>query len=176
MRNIIAIPIIAGLVGMAALAAPLAAQARTTDTPVSFTLGAGLLTLTEPAAATLPDVTLGAADATGSLGTVTVADDTGTGGSWTATAVSSAFVGTVSADSIPATDVSYAAGAISGDTTVGSFTPTAGSITIGTSKTVVTAADVTGAASVNWTPTISIALPSGLVADVYDGEITDSVA
>jgi hypothetical protein len=175
MRNIIAIPIIAGLVGMAALAAPLAAQARTTDTPVSFTLGAGLLTLTEPAAATLPDVTLGAADATGSLGTVTVADDTGTGGSWTATAVSSAFVGTVSADSIPATDVLYDAGTISGDTTVGTFV-SEGPVSIGTSATVATAADETGAATVTWDPTITITLPAGLVADDYAGTVTDSVA
>jgi hypothetical protein len=182
MRKAIAIPIVAGLVGFAGLAAPLAAQASPAGTPVTLTLGGGSLSIQEPASATLT-ATVGDATASASLGTVTVADDTGiTGGSWDATAVSSDFIGQVSGVDIPSSDVSYDAGTISGDTSVGTFT-SAGSVGIGApsgdapATTVVTAADEAGNATVSWDPTITIALPSsGLVADTYDATITESVA
>lgn len=182
MRKLIAIPIMAGLLGMAALAAPLAAQASTADTPVTFNLGAGSLSIQEPSSATL-SATVGNASAQSELGTVTVVDDTGNpAGGWDATAVAGDFTGETNGVVIPSSAVSYNAGTISGDTSVGTFTP-AGLVNIGTptgeapAATVVTAADETGNATVSWDPTVTIALPSsGVVADTYDGTITESVA
>jgi hypothetical protein len=177
MRKLIATPMIAGLVGLAALTAPLAAHASTSDTPVTFTVGGGGLSITEPGSASLA-ATVGDATATGTLGNVSVTDDRGTpGAGWTASAISTAFTGTDHAMVIPATSVSYSAGTISGNTAVGTFT-SAGTVTNLTGvKAVVTASGETGNATVGWDPTLTIALPSsGLVADTYDATITESVA
>jgi len=182
MRKVIAVPIVAGLLSMAGLAAPLAAHAATADTPVTVDLTAGSLSIQEPESATL-SATIGNADATASLGTVTVADDTGnSAGGWTATAVASDFTGESSDVVLPSSAVSYSAGTISGDTSVGTFA-SAGPVNIGApvgdapATTVVTASGEDGSATVSWDPTITIALPSGgLQPDTYDGTVTESVA
>jgi hypothetical protein len=182
MRKVIAIPIVAGLLGFAGLAAPLAAHASTADTPVTFSLAGGSLSIQEPTTATI-GATVGGEPAVADLGAVTVADETGNAsGGWTATAVASDFTGENTDTVIPSSDVKYDSGTISGDTSVGTFT-SSGSVNIGApvgeapAATVVQASDEAGNATVSWDPTITITLPSsGQVADTYDGTVTESVA
>jgi hypothetical protein len=71
--------------------------------------------------------------------------------------------------------VSYAPGAATSTTGAGTFTPGAGGA-LGTSQTAFTAASETGATSVTWNPTITVTLPSTVVAGTYTGTITHSVA
>jgi hypothetical protein len=70
--------------------------------------------------------------------------------------------------------VSYAAGTI---TKVGIATYTPNNRTsMTTNAAVVTATAITGDNSATWNPTITVAVPAGAVAAVYEATITHSVA
>jgi hypothetical protein len=180
MRKVIAIPVVAGLLGFAGLAAPLAAHASTADIPVTFDLSGGSLSIQEPSSATLT-ATVGETQAEGSLGDVSVIDDRGSdSGSWTATAQASDFQLADSETDLPVDAVTYTVGSISGDTEVGTFAASSDDpIAIGgdgPAAEVVTAADEDGNAAVTWNPTLTLTLPSaGVVAGTYSGTITESV-
>src|SRR5579875_1076586 len=110
MRKAIVTPVLAGVVGLGALAAPAAAQAATGPTTTTFAVSGGSLDITAPSAAALGSASLGAGNVSGSLGTVTVSDQRGALlGSWTASVISTAFTtGQGSAnETIPASDVGY---------------------------------------------------------------------
>ena len=185
MRKIIAAPIVAGLIGFAALAAPLAAHAA--GTPTTFDLQGGTLSITVPDGSTTA-IDLGLAHlsdnhVSGSLGAVTVDDERGLlSGSWDASAQSSAFVtGTTgNTTTLLASAVTYSAGTTSGSTGTGTFTAAAGGadVAIGSSATVMSASSEVGSpAGITWDPTITVALPTtGVVAGIYSGTITHSVA
>ncbi len=178
MRKIIATPIVAGLIGMAALAAPLAAHAA--DTPTTFQVNGGLLSITVPTSSVaLNGVTVGTTNPSGQLGAVTVDDERGQlSGGWTATVVSSDFTtGTdPSIVTIAASNVDYVAGDPTSSVGSGTFTP-ASPTAISTVKTAYTAASEAGSAGVSWDPTITVHLPThGQVAGIYSGTITHSVA
>ena len=182
MRKALAAPIVAGVLGLAALAIPVAAQASSSpDTTTTFGVTGGSLSINTPDTAPLGAMTVGTAThVSASLGTVTVTDDRAPlAGSWTASVASSAFT-TGGADARrdhprrrrhlcprhrhrPTGIVTPAAGpggALGGDTALTAFSASA----------------ETGISSVSWAPTITVTPPSSAVAGIYSGTITHSVA
>jgi hypothetical protein len=186
MRKALITSVAAGVVSVGAIVgAPIAAQAATASsgpTTTTFSVSGGSLNITAPASASLGTAAIGAANVSGSLGTVTVTDQRASLSlaSWTASATSSAFTtGQASPnETIPATDVGYNPGVQTNQTGIGVFAP--GVLTaltnISTPQTAYTAVAEVGATSVSWNPTITVTLPSSVVAGTYTGTITHSVA
>jgi len=186
MRKAIVTTIVAGAVSVGAMAAgPIAAQADTTGsgpTTTTFSVSGGSLAITAPASANLGSASIGAPSVGGSLGTVTVTDQRASLSlaSWTASVTSSSFTtGQASSnETIPATDVGYNPGTQTAQSGIGVFAP--GVLTalnnIATAQTAYTAVAEVGATSVSWNPTITVTLPSSVVAGTYTGTITHSVA
>lgn len=162
---------LATLAGGATLSAPVAAAA----TPAFFTLTSGTLSISTPTA----NVSLGsqvasaiATTMSGQLGSVTVSDQRGGTTSWTASVISTAFTPTAGpAD--PASNVSYAAGALTDSATMVATAVNATDLT-GVS-TVVTGAS-TGISTATWDPTVSVIVPADYAPGVYTATITHSVA
>lgn len=145
------------------------------DTTATFTLTAGTLSISAPTGS----VSLGSQVASnssstisGSLGSVTVADQRGGATSWTTSVISTAFT-PPAGPADPASNVSYAAGVITTSATVTATAVAAPNLT-GVS-TVVTGAS-TGISSASWNPSITIAVPANFAPGVYSATITHSVA
>jgi hypothetical protein len=157
-------------------AATLPASADTTHASIELTGGA--LSITAPAeAGSLGSRanTVGGGTVSGALGQVQVNDARSAvaGSGWVATGISTAFT-PPAGPAIAASAVSYAAGTI---TKVGTATYTAnnpGNLTA--VVPVVTATGITGDNSATWNPTITVAVPGGMAADVYSATITESVS
>jgi hypothetical protein len=89
-----------------------------------------------------------------------------------ASAISTAFT-PPSGPAIPASAVGYTAGAI---TKVGTATYTANDpVNLTGVAPAVTATGITGDNSATWNPTINVAVPGGIAANVYTATITHSV-
>jgi hypothetical protein len=170
-RILVVVSAFAALAATTALAVPPAGAA----TPVSFTLTAGVLAISAPTTS----VSLGSQVASanqstmsGQLGNVTITDQRGGTTTWTASVISTAFTPTAGpAD--PASNVSYAAGAMSDSATVVATAVNASDLT--GVATVVTGAS-TGISSATWDPTISVIVPADFAPGVYTATITSSVA
>jgi hypothetical protein len=144
-------------------------------TPATFDITAGGISLSAPEVSVLLGartavVGVGAA-ISGPLGVVSVTDNRGGTTGWTASVISTAFLGPVS---VAALNVSYAVGTITGAGPA-TFTPTAGLNLTGVVP-VVAASLVTGANSASWNPTVTVATPAGLAVGTYSATITHSVA
>ena len=184
MRKAIVTTVLAGVVTAGARAAgPIAAQASTGPTSTTFKVSGGALNISTPDSANLGTAAIGAANVSGSLGTVTVTAQRASLSlaSWTTSVTSSAFTtgGASQNETIPATDVGYNPGlATTAQTGIGVFAP--GLLTaltnISTPQTAFTAVAEVGATSASWNPTITVTLPSSVVAGTYTGTITHSVA
>lgn len=165
-----------------ALALGVATPASAADTPVEFTVIAGALAISAPGAVAFGAVTdsVEGAVLSQSLGLVTVTDARGgTGRSWTATAVSSAYTSLGSPD-LAAAGATYASGSITsvkagGVTAPGVFT-SGGLVNIGTSRSVVSATGITANEASSWSPAVAVAVPAGTASGVYAGFVTHSVA
>jgi hypothetical protein len=159
---------------LAALSAALAVPASA-DTPATFTLTAGGLSISSPTSSVSLGshaVSNGSSIITGSLGTVTVSDQRGGVTTWTASVISTAFTPTAGpAD--PASNVSYGAGTITASATVVATAVAAADLT-GVS-TIVTGASA-GISSATWNPTISVLVPANYAPGTYTATITHSVA
>jgi hypothetical protein len=184
MRKIIAGPVIAGLIGLAALAVPAAAahadEGGSGGTVTTFTVSAGPLTLSTPDSADLGNANIGDPSISASLGAMSVVDQRATtSGSWTASVTSTDFTtgDQTSAETIPAGDVTYDPGSALESSGTATFTAgTPGTLDNTNELTAFQAASEVGAAAVSWNPTITVALPSAVVAGTYTGTITQSVA
>lgn len=120
----------AAAVGAAALlatAALPASAAQTGDTTTTFALQGGTIDIAVRATAALTDGASGATSVSGSLGPVTVTDNRGIVGGWTASGASTTFANA----STTSTAVAYNSGAV---TTTGTVTAT-GSGTVALSGT-----------------------------------------
>ena len=144
-------------------------------TPTSFTLTAGALSISAPTGS----VSLGSQVAStsqstisGPLGVVAVSDQRGGPTTWTASVISTAFT-PPAGPADPASNVSYAAGAITASATVVATAVPAPDLT-GVSP-VVTGTS-TGISSASWNPTISVIVPANFAPGVYSATITHSVA
>ena len=110
----------------------------------------------------------------GPLGQVQVNDarSAAAGSGWVASVISTAFT-PPSGPAIPASAVSYTAGAI---VKVGTATYTANDPANLTGVApAVTATGITGDNSATWNPTINVAVPGGMAANLYSATITHSV-
>jgi hypothetical protein len=188
MRKIIAAPLVAGLLGFAALAAPLAASAQTStdpsappETTTTFTLvgpDGGTLAITAGTAADLTTsaaVAAGSPTVEGSLGDVTVTDNRANEVGWSTSVTSTEFVnGTYNSFKIPTSEVAYDAGEIS---PTGDVSVTPGSGPLDSDPLVMPAAttEATGVNSATWSPTVTVTLPSNAVAGIYTATITHSL-
>jgi hypothetical protein len=161
--------------GVLATATALPAAPAGAATPASFTLTAGALSISSPTLGVSLGSQVASALATtmsGQLGAVTVTDQRGGTTTWTASVISTAFTPTAGpAD--PASNVSYAAGAITDSATVVATAVAAADLT-GVS-TVVTGAS-TGISTATWDPTITVIVPADFAPGVYTATITHSVA
>ena len=185
MRKAIITPIVASVIGIGMLAAPLAAHAGT-GTATSFSLSGGMLTLTaanSEAGVALTGDTVGASSVSGQLGLVTVTDNQGDNLGWTASVTATTFTaGTDSnVSTIPVTSISYASGDVTGaagDSTPPTFAPGSGTFAdVSTPVTAATATGGTGSSQATFTPPLTVQLPAyGQQANTYAGTITQSVA
>jgi hypothetical protein len=161
-------------VGAIAFAAAAALPAGA-DTTASFTLTAGALSISAPAGSVSLGTQVAATGATtvsGSLGAVTVSDQRGGTTSWTASVISTAFTPTAGpAD--PASNVSYAAGAVTASALV---TPTVSAASDLTGVSTVVSGASTGISTATWNPVISVRIPANFAPGVYVATITHSVA
>jgi len=162
------------VVALAALTLGLVVPAAAT-TPASFTLTSGTLSISAPTiGVSLGSQVASTAPSTmsGSLGSVTVADQRGGTTTWTASVISTAFTPTAGpAD--PATNVSYSSGAI---VVSGAVVDTATPATDLTGVVPVVTGASTGVSTATWSPTISIVVPANFAPGVYTATITSSVA
>jgi len=163
-------------------AAP-ALAANPSGTDVTFEIQAGGLDLTTAADADLGDTAVSGAAITATLGAVSVLDTRASAdSSWTATAVSSAFVtGAGTGTSlIAATNVRYWSGAVTANSGTGTATgqqlTAPASVQIDTAKSAVVNAGGSGNNTVTWSPTLIVNVPISNVAGVYTGTVTHSVA
>lgn len=156
---------------------PASASASASATTASITVTGGSLTITAPTdAGGLGGQVSAATGGTlgGRLGQVQVVDarSAPAGSSWVASVVSTDFVPT-SGPVIPAAAVSYTAGTI---TKVGTASYLANDPTDLTAVTAaVTATEITGDNTATWNPTVSVTVPAGVAAGVYNATITHSV-
>jgi hypothetical protein len=118
----------------------------------------------------VPDGTI----VSGSLGEVTVRDNRNApeGSSWVATAVATELK-PKKGKGISAGNIRYSPGTVDkqGTCTIRA----SGAVTLNRSRPVVTASEITGNNMANWTPTITVKIPAGVVAGTYTGTITHSV-
>jgi hypothetical protein len=147
------------------------------DTATSISVTSGFLSITVPVNAgslgTRANTVLGGV-ISGPLGQVVVNDarSAAAGSGWVASAISTAFT-PPSGPAIPASAVGYTAGAI---TKVGTATYTANDpVNLTGVAPAVTATGITGDNSATWNPTINVAVPGGIAANVYTATITHSV-
>jgi len=158
------------------------AASRTATEATTISVAAGLLSITVPSSAALPNVSPGGTTSA-QLGTVTVNDFRGTAGaSWTVTVTATTFVtgaGTP-AQTIPLTQISYWSGPATASTGTGTFTPGQANTVAAVNLTVPrTAFSLTAGSSVNsasWNPTLSISVPAAALAGTYTATITHSVS
>jgi hypothetical protein len=168
---LVAVSAFVALATPTALSAALAGAA----TPTSFTLTAGALTISAPTTSVSLGSEVASANQTtmsGQLGNVTVTDQRGGTTTWTASVISTAFTPTAGpAD--PASNVSYAAGAITDSATVVATAVNASDLT--GVATIATGAS-TGISSATWDPTITVIVPADFAPGLYAATITSSVA
>ena len=160
--------------GFGLLAAP-ATAAEPTSATLSVTGGALVMTVPGDAGSLGSRAnTLAGGTISGPLGQVQVNDarSAAAGSGWVASVISTAFT-PPAGPAIAASAVSYTAGVID---KVGTATYTANNPNDLTDVApAVTATGITGDNSATWNPTISVAVPGGMAANVYSATITHSV-
>lgn len=149
---------------------------------VTFTLTAGLLTVSDPADTSLGSVGTGTATISNSLGSTTVSDNRGALlGTWTASVSSTDFTtGLATADeTIGKALVDYYSGAATASS--GTAVRVPGQATallaedMSAARTAFSATGVVGNNSTTWAPTVVVNIPSDAVAGTYSGTVTHSV-
>jgi len=163
--------------GMVMLAAPAdAAQG------VTFSLTAGLLTVSDPADKALGSVGTGTSTLTSQLGAVSVSDGRGAfNGTWTASVASTDFTtgGGSAEETIGKAQVNYWSGAATSTTGTAVFLPgqalAPAAQALSASRTAYSASAVIGNNTASWNPTVVVNIPAQAVAGTYSGTITHSV-
>lgn len=162
-----------------ALVHPLPASADPSgDSTVTITVEGGSLELSvakAPSSLGTVRSTDDGSTISGALGEVTVTDrrNAAPGSTWVASVVATDFVAE-RGSAIPASRVSYTAGAIKGTGIATLHANDPGNLEH--ARAAVTATQVSGNNTARWTPTVHVHVPPGLAPDVYTGTITHSVA
>jgi hypothetical protein len=143
------------------------------------------LAISVPASSTLGTVAASGSTLSAVLGDVTVTTSSAiiSDATWTATVSASAFTtgGRTAAETIPAANVSYLAGAATVKTGLAANACVPGQVAavpIGTAQTAYSCSGLALLSStrLTWRPTVTITLPASVVAGTYSGTITHSVA
>jgi hypothetical protein len=166
--------------GLAGAAGP-AHAAQTGGTIATFSITAGTLDIVVPAstvALATGTIATGAPTASALLGAVSVTDNRGLlVGNWVTSVSSSAFVTGSSTpnETVTPARIAYLAGAPTGTTGAGVFTP---AVSTPLAAAPVTAASYVGIGNntATWNPTLTFTLLSSQVAGLYTGTVTHSVA
>ena len=167
--------LIASFAAALTLGVALPAAAETTTAKVEVT--GGSLSISAPADAGSLGTTANTVEGTtisGELGEVQVNDarSAAAGSGWVASVISTAFT-PAEGPAIAASAVGYTVGPIA---QVGTATYTANDpADLTGAEPAVTATEITGDNSATWTPTINVAVPGGMAANVYAATITHSV-
>jgi hypothetical protein len=149
---------------------------------VTFSLTAGLLTISDPASTSLGSVSTGTATLASQLGAVSVSDARGAlNGTWTASVASTDFTtGAASTEeTIAKAQVDYWSGVATA--TSGTAVRVPGQLTVlnkqalSASRTAYSASAVIGNNTASWNPTVVVNIPSTAVAGTYSGTVTHSV-
>jgi hypothetical protein len=167
---------------VASLAAVVPGTANAADTNVTFTIAGGSLTLSAPGSAALT--------ASGNLG-LTGTTVSGQLGSTTVTDARGSLLGSFNVK-MSTTDFSDGSGNTIAKSNAtgysGVATPSGVAVPVGTTNltavnigaagggTIVTVTGVTGAASVSYNPTVSVAVPADTVAGDYSGVVTQTAS
>lgn len=164
-------------VGVLAVTVGSALPASADPTPATFTITGGSLSITVPTASADLGTranTVQGGTVSGPLGQVQVNDarSMAAGSGWVASVISTAFT-PPSGPAVAASAVSYTVGAI---TKVGTatYTPNDPANLTGVAPAI-TATGITGDNSATWNPTINVAIPGGMAANVYSAVVTHSV-
>lgn len=166
---------VAGVTAITTLGPVQPAAAGETDATLAIT--GGVLAITVPVDAGSLGTrsnTVEGGTISGPLGQVQVNDarSAAAGSGWVVSVISTAFT-PPSGPAIPASAVGYTAGSI---VKIGTATYTANDPTNLTGVVpAVTATGITGDNSATWNPTINIAIPGGMAANVYAATITHSL-
>ena len=161
----------AALVGVTAVPA----FAATDSTPVTVTVATGVLSIAAPSGTTVLTAAVPGATSTTALGDTVVTDARAGTAGWVADVTLPALTGTSpSTVTIPTTDATYTAGTA---TKTGTVTVTAATVItgLGTAKTSQTATAVTGNHTATWAASLTIKMPTDVLADTYSGTMTQSV-
>jgi hypothetical protein len=149
---------------------------------VTFSLTAGLLTISDPANKALGSISTGTASLTNTLGAVSVTDNRGAlNGTWTATVASTDFTTGAAAteETIAKAQVDYWSGAATSFTGTAVLVPgqllVVNKQALSASRTAYSATAVIGNNTASWTPTVVVNVPAQAVAGTYSGTITHSV-
>lgn len=154
-----------------------ALPASADPTPTTFTITGGSLSITVPTASADLGTranTVQGGTISGPLGQVQVNDARSmvAGSGWVASVISTAFT-PPSGPAVAASAAGYTVGAI---TQVGTatYTPNDPANLTGVAPAI-TATGITGDNSATWNPTINVAVPGGMAANVYSAVVTHSV-
>jgi hypothetical protein len=169
--------LVAAVATLLPLGIALPASAAPGVSTASITVQGGALSISVPTDAGVLGTTtnsVGGETVSGPLGQVQVSDarSAAAGSGWVASVISTAFT-PLTGPAIAASAVGYTVGTI---TKVGTATYTAnnpGNLT-GVAPAV-TATGITGDNSASWNPTVTVAVPGGMVATSYFATITHSV-
>lgn len=160
----------------AALAGSMAVPASAADTTTTVTITGGSISLAAPPSAALSTGTAGQ-PSTATIGTTTVTDLRAGEVNWTATVSLLALTGrTLTEETIPTTEATYlasTANAISGSPT---FVAPAIRTDLTSSKVSQTTSAISGNNSASWTAALMVPIPAQVLADTYDGVLTQSVS
>ena len=190
----------AGLVGQPADAAVATARSAASTAPAGFTMSVGFavpvglavpvarlqqtgLTITVPATRSYGAAPVGSTIG-GPLGPVTVNDSRGNlnPNTWVVTVTSTAYTTGAAGPSqtIANNRVSYWSGAATSSTGGGTLVPgqptSAQAVVLNAPRVAFSKTSGNGNNRVTWNPTVSIAIPTGIVGGPYTGRITHSVA
>ena len=153
------------------------ALANNGPTTTTFSIGSGSLLVSVQASASLGSITSGQTTVSGALGNVTVTDNRGlaSGGSWTASVISTDFTDSSGTD-IPATNNSYTAPVATTTGTVTLGAPGSGALNTISPLTAQNATGASGNNTASWNPTVTVTIPQSATTGIYTATITHSVA
>lgn len=177
-RKLATLALSAAAMGGLVLTAPGAGAA---DTPVTFTLSAGSLSISAPTStATLTPasaLSVGGTSVTGQLGTTTVTDERGTAlHSVTVTMSSGAFTHSDGTTTIAATNATGYSGLATPTGTAAAVPTATGQPLSGAGSTILTLTSVLGAGGASYNPTVSVAVPADAIVGTYTGTVTQTVS
>lgn len=187
MRRITVVGLASAVAATLSVLAPVAANAASGSTNVTFTLTGGSLTISAPSSATLTSgggsLTLGLSGQTVSanLGNTTVTDAQGALGHVDTVTMAASDFTDAATDTISKSNATAYVASVTPTGSLSAATPSSTAATpsqIGNSggASILTMTGIVGTASATYNPTVTVSIPSNAVAGTYSGTITQTVS